>query len=133
MGAARTFKDLTSKYWPYWPLPHYLNLPITGLHADGLHLRRKAVVLISSNELGQPVGWYLARSERSDAWRALMDQSRKPLMIVTDGAGASAKPYAANGETFGFNGAYLPALHLPRPFFGASLETWGAPLNESPA
>lgn len=91
VGAARTFRDLASRYWPYWPLPHYLDLPVTVLHVDGLHLRRRAVVLISSNELGQPVGWYLARSEHSSAWRALLDQSSKPLLIVTDGGAGFRK------------------------------------------
>ena len=84
-GTSRSFRNLASRYWPYWPLPHYLDLPVTVLHVDGLHLRRRAVVLIASNERGEPVGWYLARSERSDAWRALLDQSTKPLMVVTDG------------------------------------------------
>ncbi len=91
VGAARTFRDLAARYWPYWPLPHYVDLPVTVLHVDGLHLRRKAVVLISSNEHGRPVGWYLARSEHSSAWRALLDQTGKPLMIVTDGGAGFRK------------------------------------------
>ncbi len=88
---ARTFRDHAAKYWPYWLLPYYLDHPVAVLHVDGLHLCRKAVVLISSNEVGQPVGWYLARTEHASAWRALLDQSARPLMIVTDGGAGFRK------------------------------------------
>lgn len=94
-GTSRSFRNLAGKYWSYWPMPHYLELPVSVLHVDGLHLRRSAVVLISSNEEGQPVGWYLARSEHSRAWRALLDQSQKPLMVVTDGGAGFRKALAS--------------------------------------
>lgn len=76
-------------------MPHYLDLPVNVLHVDGLHLRRSAVILISSNEAGEPVGWYLARSEHSHAWRALLNQSQRPFMVVTDGGAGFRKALAA--------------------------------------
>lgn len=89
--SARTFRNRADRYWPYWPLPHFGAEEISVLHVDGLHLGRKAVVLIATNELGQPVGWYLARSEHSQAWKALLAQTSQPVMVVTDGGSGFRK------------------------------------------
>lgn len=94
-GTSWSFRNLTARYWPYWAMPHYLDLPVNVLHVDGLHLRRSAVILISSNESGEPVGWYLARTEHSHAWRALLNQSQRPFMVVTDGGAGFRKALAA--------------------------------------
>ena len=58
-GSARTFRRLAERFWVYWPLPHFHEEPVAVLHVDGLHLGRKAVVLIAANEAGKPVGWNL--------------------------------------------------------------------------
>ena len=41
---------------------------------DGIHLGRKAVVLIAQSR-DFILGWYVARSENSRAWEALMNRS----------------------------------------------------------
>lgn len=84
-STSRTFRRKVAKYWAYWPLPHFREEPVSVLHVDGLHLGRKAVMLIGCNEEGTPLGWYLARTEHSGAWSALLAQIGTPLMVVTDG------------------------------------------------
>lgn len=44
---------------------------------DGIHLGRKAVVLIACSE-EHVLGWYVALSENSRAWAALMDRIAPP-------------------------------------------------------
>ena len=89
--SGRTFRNRADRYWPYWPLPHFHTQPVSVLHVDGLHLGRVAVVMVAANEFGQPVGWYLARSEHSRAWKALLAQTSRPVMVVTDGGSGFRK------------------------------------------
>lgn len=57
---------------------------------DGIHLGRKAVVLIACSE-EHVLGWYVARSENSRAWAALMDRIAPPELVVTDGGSGFEK------------------------------------------
>ena len=83
-GGGRTFRRKCSKFWSIWPLA-----PITGevhhvVFADGIHLARNAVVLIACTQ-DHVIGWYLARSENSRSWAALMGKIPPPDVVVCDG------------------------------------------------
>ncbi len=89
-GGGRTFRRRTSEFWHVWPLP-----PVTGeacrvVFVDGIYLARNVVVLIASS--GEHVlGWYVARSENSRAYRALMARIAPPDVAVTDGGSGFGK------------------------------------------
>ena len=83
-GGGRTFRRRTGEFWRIWPLP-----PVTGevfrvVFVDGVYLARSAVVLIARSE-DHVLGWYVARSENSAAYKALMARIAPPDVVVTDG------------------------------------------------
>lgn len=83
-GGGRTFRRRTSGFWHVWPLP-----PITGeilnvVFVDGIYLARNVVVLIARSE-EYVLGWYVARSENSAAYKALLARIAPPDVAVTDG------------------------------------------------
>ena len=80
----RTFRQKIQECWDYWVLPPIHEERETVIHVDGLYLTRKVVVLIASNAQGTR-GWYLARSENSHAWAALLRRISAPDLVVTDG------------------------------------------------
>lgn len=89
-GGGRTFRRRTAEFWRVWPLP-----PVTGevcrvVFVDGLYLGRKACVLIARSE-ESVLGWYVARSESSGAYRALMARIAPPEVVVTDGGSGFQK------------------------------------------
>lgn len=60
------------------------------LYVDGIWVARDLVVLICcSGE--RVVSWYMARSENSRAWSALMAPIPAPEVVVTDGGSGFAK------------------------------------------
>ena len=54
------------------------------VYVDGIHLGRKAVVLIACSD-EYVLGWYLARQESTRAYKALLSRIAPPNMAVTDG------------------------------------------------
>ena len=54
------------------------------LYVDGIWLARDLVVLICRSD-ERVVSWYMARSETSRAWPALMDPIPAPDVVVADG------------------------------------------------
>lgn len=83
-GGGRTFRRRTAEFWRLWPLP-----PVTGevcrvVFVDGIHLARKACVLICRSE-EHVLGWYVSRSENSRSYGALMARIAPPEVVVTDG------------------------------------------------
>ena len=83
-GGGRTFRRKCARFWSVWPLP-----PRTGevhrvVFVDGIYLSRNLVVLIASTER-HVIGWYMARSENSASWSALMAPIAPPEVVVTDG------------------------------------------------
>lgn len=83
-GGGRTFRRKCSRFWSVWPLP-----PRTGevhevVYVDGIWIGRNVVVLIACTDR-HVIGWYLARSENSGAWAALMSPIPPPLVVVADG------------------------------------------------
>ncbi len=82
------------EFWEVWPMP----VPDGELHrvlfVDGIWLARELVVLICcSGE--RVVSWYMAESENSRAWSALMAPIPAPDVVVTDGGSGFAKAVRA--------------------------------------
>lgn len=89
-GGGRTFRRRTAKFWDIWVLPPLVDEVHDVVFVDGIHLGRKAVVLIAQSP-EYVLGWYVARSEHSGAWEALMRRIAPPLMVVTDGGSGFEK------------------------------------------
>lgn len=83
-GAGRTFRRKCASFWEIWPMPPKIEESRDVVFVDGIHLGRKAVVLIASDERCA-LGWHLCRSENSRAWSALMQRIAAPEMVVSDG------------------------------------------------
>jgi hypothetical protein len=89
-GNGRTFRRKTSVFWNVWPLPPLIDEVHRVVYADGIYLGRKAVVLIARGER-HVLGWYLARTENSRAWAALMSRIAAPEVVVSDGGSGFEK------------------------------------------
>ena len=88
--SARTLRRRNELGWSLWP-----PCPMGGqvhdvVHLDGIHLGRKAVVLIAYAG-GHVIGWYVARRETSAAWMSLMARIAEPVVVVCDGGGGIRK------------------------------------------
>ena len=113
-GGGRSFRRRTAEFWEVWPMP----VPDGELHrvlyVDGIWVARDLVVLICcSGE--RVVSWYMARSENSRAWSALMAPGSAPEVVVTDGGRVRqdrARDLAAHQG---------PEVHLPRLLAGQAL------------
>lgn len=86
----RTFRSATSAFWSIWPISPVCDEVHHVIHVDGIWLKRICVILIACTE-DHVVGWHLARSESSHAWRALMSRIAPPDVVVTDGGGGFEK------------------------------------------
>ena len=93
-GGGRTFRRKTARFWEIWPMPPKIEAARRVVFVDGIHLGRKAVVLIASDE-GHALGWHLCRSENSRAWAALMSRVAAPEVVVSDGGDGFAKALGA--------------------------------------
>lgn len=93
-GGGRTFRRKTARFWGIWPMPPKIEAARRVVFVDGIHLGRKAVVLIASDE-GHALGWHLCRSENSRAWAALMSRVAAPEVVVSDGGDGFAKALRA--------------------------------------
>lgn len=83
-GEGRTFRRKTSKFWQVWPMPPLIDEMHHVIYVDGIYLSRKTVVLIARSEK-YVLGWYLARTENSRAWKALMARISPPDVVICDG------------------------------------------------
>lgn len=89
-GGGRTFRRKCSRFWQIWPLPPLVDEVFHYVYVDGIYIARNIVVLIAYN--GRHVlGWYLARSENSRAWEALLSRIAPPDVVVTDGGSGFEK------------------------------------------
>lgn len=83
-GRGRTFRRRTAEFWRVWPMPEPTGEVHRVLFVDGIWLARDLVVLIAHD--GRfVVSWYMARSESSRAWEALMSPIPAPDVVVCDG------------------------------------------------
>ena len=92
---ARTFRQLTSRFWSLWPV-----LPICDevhhvVYMDGLWMGRAAVLLIACTD-DHVIGCHLARSENSRDWGCLMSRIAPPDVLVCDGGGGIEKARRAH-------------------------------------
>ena len=79
-----------SRFWEIWPMPEVVDEIHRVIYVDGIYLSNSVVVLIAcSNEY--VLSWYLARSETSSAWAALLSNIAAPDVVVTDGGSGFEK------------------------------------------
>lgn len=71
-------------------MPPKVEAPRRFVYLDGIHLGRRAVVLIASDD-EHALGWRLCRAENSRAWAALMSRIAAPEVAVSDGGDGFAK------------------------------------------
>jgi len=83
-GQGRNFRRRTHKFWKLWPLPPLVDEIHRVIYIDGIYLNRSTVILIARSDY-YVLGWYLAKSENSHAWRALISRIAPPVVVVTDG------------------------------------------------
>jgi hypothetical protein len=89
-GGGRTFRRRTSRLWDIWPLPSLVDKVFDVVYVDGIWIARDIVVLIAcTNE--HVLGWYVARSESSRSWSALLARIAPPCVVVSDGGSGFAK------------------------------------------
>lgn len=89
-GGGRTFRRKTASFWEIWPMPPKVEAPRRVVYLDGIHLGRRAVVLIASDD-EHALGWHLCRAENSRAWSALTSRIAAPEVAVSDGGDGFAK------------------------------------------
>lgn len=89
-GQGRTFRRLAADFWPIWPMPEPTGEAHRVLFVDGIWLARDLVVLIAYDG-GHVVSWYMAESETSRAWEALMAPIPAPEVVVCDGGAGFEK------------------------------------------
>ena len=83
-GGGRTFRRKCAPFWKIWPMPPLVDKVFHYIFVDGIYIAHNVVVLIAYS--GEHVlGWYLARSENSRAWEALLSRIAPPDVVVTDG------------------------------------------------
>ena len=87
---ARTLRRRNELMWALWPPVPLADQVHDVVHLDGIHLHRRAVVLIAIAG-GHVIGWYVARRETSAAWSCLMARIAPPLAVVCDGGGGLLK------------------------------------------
>ena len=83
-GGGRSFRRRCTKFWKLWPLPPLIDEIHRVIYVDGIYLSRSTVVLIARSD-SYVLGWYVAKSENSRAWRALLSRIAPPEVVVTDG------------------------------------------------
>lgn len=84
VGAGRSFRRKTKKFWKIWPMPPKVEQSFPVLYVDGIYLARKACVLICCSD-AHVLGWYVCRSENSRAWEALLSRIAQPTVVISDG------------------------------------------------
>ena len=83
-GYGRTFRRKAQRFWELWPLPPLIDEIHRVVYVDGIYIAKDVVVLIACND-EHVLGWYLARSENTRAWKALLSRIAPPDMVVSDG------------------------------------------------
>lgn len=89
-GQGRTFRRRTAEFWRVWPMPDATGEVHRVIYVDGIHLARDLVVLIATAD-EHVLAWYMAQSETSRAWEALLAPIPAPSVVVSDGGTGFAK------------------------------------------
>jgi hypothetical protein len=90
MESGRSFRRKTSKFWQVWAMPPLIDETYHVVYVDGIYIGRQVVVLIARSEK-HVLGWYIACTENSRAWKALMDRISPPDVVVSDGGSGFEK------------------------------------------
>lgn len=85
-----TFWRRMRKFWEIWPIPEFTGEVYDVLFMDGIWISKDLVVLIARTK-EYVVGWYLAESECTQSWAALMSKIPAPVLVVSDGSQGFAK------------------------------------------
>ena len=88
--AGRTLREKTRRFWQYWPLPPLVNESYDIVFIDGIYITRKIVVLIACTTT-HIIGWYVARSQTTAAYTALLSRIAAPTIAVSDGGSGFRK------------------------------------------
>lgn len=89
-GGGRTFRNHTARFWKLWALPPVVDEIHRVIYVDGIYLARNVVILIACTD-DHVLGWYLARSENSRSWAALLSRIAPPFLVVSDGGSGFLK------------------------------------------
>jgi hypothetical protein len=89
-GQGRSFRRRATRFWEIWPMPEIVDEIHRVIYVDGIYLSRNIVILIACSD-AHVLSWYLARSENSNAWEALLLRIAAPDMVITDGGSGFAK------------------------------------------
>jgi hypothetical protein len=89
-GGGRTFRRKCAKFWALWAMPPLIDEVHHVVYIDGIYLGRNVVILIARSDKCV-LGWYLARSENSRAYSALMRRIAPPDVVVCDGGSGFEK------------------------------------------
>lgn len=133
-GQGRTFRRRTSEFRAYRPMPEPDGEGHRVLFVDGIRLARDVVVLMACAEDGV-VSWYLARSETSRAWEALMAPLPPPDVVVSDGGSGFARAVARSWPRTRVQRCVFHALcqvrryTTSRPRLQAGVELYGLALD----
>ena len=87
---ARTLARHNDDFWKYWAMPSIYDEQIDVLYIDATFLKRSACVLIARTDK-HVINWYVARSENSNSWKAMLMRTPKPKVVVTDGSNGILK------------------------------------------
>lgn len=88
-GQGRTFRRRVSRFWSLWPMPALVDEIHRVVYVDGIYLARNVVILIACSD-NFVLSWYLARSETTRSWTALLERIAPPDMVVSDGGSGFA-------------------------------------------
>lgn len=89
-GQGRTFRRHSLDFWNIWVMPDVVDEIHRVIYVDGIYLAPNVVILIACSD-EYVLSWYLARSETSRAWEALLSRIAPPEMVVSDGGTGFAK------------------------------------------
>lgn len=89
-GQGRSFRRHVLRFWEIWPMPEIVDEVHRVIYVDGIYLSHNIVILIACSDT-HVLSWYLARSENSYAWEALLSRIAPPDMVVTDGGAGFTK------------------------------------------
>lgn len=70
---ARTLRRRNAQFWQLWPVSPLVDEVHHVVFIDGIYLSHKLVVLIACTKT-HVLGWYVAKSETTHAWQALMSR-----------------------------------------------------------
>jgi hypothetical protein len=82
--SARTFRRKVGRLWDIWPVATPTGEISHVIYVDGIYISKRCVCLIACSD-EYALDWYLARSEHSGAWGALMRRIPPPDVVITDG------------------------------------------------